>query len=107
MVTFLLVANIALWSINALVKSRAIFRRTHVSITKRKKEVNAIQYIRMFSNILNSWNFSVNGHGLLLRTYRCLLPFSIDFIQQFAYSKYGKQRTKYGMQHVARINHRN
>lgn len=97
MVTFLLVANIALWSINALVKSRAIFRRTHVSNTKRKNELDTIQYIQMFFNILNSWNFSVNGHGQLLRMYRCLLPFSIDFIQQFAFSKYGKQRIKYGM----------
>lgn len=100
MVTFLLVANIALWSINALVKSRAIFRRTHVSNTKRKNEVDTIQYIQnvfqYFKQLefFGEWSWTIITH--------VSMPLAIFYRFHSTICLFEIWKTTYKVRHVAR-----
>lgn len=80
MVTFLLVANIAMWSINALVKSRAIFRRTHLEF-------------------FGDWSWTIITH--------VSMPLAIFYRFHSTICLFEIWKSTYKVRHMARASHRN
>lgn len=80
MVTFLLVANIAMWSINALVKSRAIFRRTHLEF-------------------FGDWSWTIITH--------VSMPLAIFYRFHSTICLFEIWKSTYKVRQVARASHRN